>query len=92
MYDTELKIKREDWLFIAFFGVLFSATTAALGYSLFEMGFLSGAAFGALLGLFISILSLFFITILNAHILPKLPHSYWQIGSMFFSFLAGFFG
>lgn len=92
MYDVELKIKSEDWLFVIFIGALFGALVSGLGYSLFDKGLLDGALFGGMLGLLISILSLIFISFSNGYILPKLPHSYWQASSMFFAFLSGFLG
>ncbi len=92
MYDVELKIKKEDWLFIVFVGLIFGALVSGLGYSLFNKRIFDGALFGGLLGLFISIFSLVFITISNGYVLPRLPRAYWRIGSMFFSFLSGFLG
>ncbi len=92
MHDVELKIKKEDWLFIVFVGVLFGALVSGLGYSLFNKGLFDGALFGGMLGLLISMLSLIFISFSNGYILPRLPHSYWQASSMFFSFLSGFLG
>ena len=92
MFDIELKIKKEDWLFIIFIGLLFGALVSGLGYFLFNKELLDGVLFGGMLGLFISALSLFFIGFSNNFILPRLPRSYWHISSMFFSFLSGFFG
>jgi two-component system, LytTR family, sensor kinase len=92
MYDVELKIKKEDWVFIILIGIVFGSIVSALGYSLFNKELLDGAFFGGILGLFISLFSLIFVSISNGYILPKLPHSYWQVSSMFFSFLSGFFG
>jgi sensor histidine kinase YesM len=92
MYDVELKIKKEDWAFIVGVGVLFGSLVSALGYSLLYASLIDGAIFGAILGLFISLLSLLFITTSNNYILPKLPHAYWVMTAMFFSFLSGFLG
>lgn len=92
MYDVELKIKRDDWVFIVFVGLLFGSLISAIGYFLLEKSALYGAMFGAILGLFISLFSIFFITISNSYILPMLPRAYWHTGSMFFSFLSGFLG
>lgn len=92
MFDVELKIKKEDWLFIVFIGLLFGALVSGLGYFLFNKELLEGVLFGGMLGLFISVFSLIFIGFSNNFILPKIRRSYWQISSMFFSFLSGFFG
>lgn len=92
MFDVELKIKKEDWLFIVFIGLLFGALVSGLGYFLFNKELLEGVLFGGMLGLFISVFSLIFISFSNNFILPKIRRSYWQINSMFFSFLSGFFG
>lgn len=92
MYDVELRIKKEDWLFIVFVGLLFGALVSALGYSLFDKKLLDGALFGGILGVLIALFSLFFISFSNSYVLPKLPRLYWRTSSMFFSFLSGFLG
>ncbi len=92
MFEIELKIKREDWFFIIFVGILFGSLVSGVGYFLVDKNLLDGVLFGGLLGLFISTLSLVFIGFSNNFILPKLSKTYWNISSMFFSFLSGFLG
>lgn len=92
MYNIELHIKPLDWLYILITGVLFATLLSSLGYTLLEESWVQGAFFGAILGFCITLSSLFFITIMNQTILPKIAKILWLPLAIFFSFLSGFFG
>jgi len=92
MRDIELEIRTQDWLYIIVIGILFGATLSSLGYQLLSQPLIDGALFGALLGFFITLFSLAFITLMNTVLLPKLEKRYWNIMALLFSFFSGFLG
>lgn len=92
MSEIALRIKARDWLYILGVGVVFAVTLAAFGYALLGRGWLQGAGLGVLMGFFITLFSLFFITFMNRTFLPKVDRRYWGVTAAFFSFLSGFLG
>lgn len=92
MYDIALTIKRSDWLYILIIGVVFAMLLSSLGYRLMGLPWLEGASFGIILGFTITLFSLFFITLMNQKLLPKVDRGYWLPLAILFSFLSGFLG
>lgn len=89
---NELKITLSDWLSVFISGTLFSAFLSMLAYYLLGMGLFEGFLFGVVLGFFIALYSLLFVTSMNRYLLPYLPKSTWNTIAAFFSFLSGFLG
>lgn len=92
MYDIALTIKRSDWLYILLIGIVFAMLLSSLGYLLMGLPWLEGAMFGVILGFTITLFSLFFITLMNQKILPRIDRGYWLPLAIAFSFLSGFLG
>ncbi len=92
MHDIELEIRARDWLYVLLIGVSFGAMLSLLLYRLLDLAMFQGALFGAIAGFCITLFSLVFITFMNHILLPRLPHRYWGMIAIFFSFLAGFLG
>lgn len=89
---NELKITWRDWISVFITGTLFSAFLSMLAYYLLRMGLIEGFLFGVVLGFFIALYSLGFVTSMNRYLLPNLPKSTWNTIAAFFSFLSGFLG
>jgi two-component system LytT family sensor kinase len=89
---SELKITWRDWLSVFFTGVLFSAFLSMLGYYLLSLEVLNGAVFGVLLGFFIALYSLIFVSGMNRYLLPRISKRYWNATAAIFSFASGFLG
>lgn len=92
MSEIALRIKARDWLYILGVGIVFAVTLAAFGYALLDRAWHQGALLGVLMGFFITLFSLFFITMMNRSFLPKLDARYWSVTAALFSFLSGFLG
>lgn len=88
----ELKITWRDWLSVLVTGVSFSAFLSILGYHLLKLPLFDGGVFGIVLGFYITLYSLLFVTFMNRELLPKLPKWYWNPIAAVFSFFAGFLG
>jgi two-component system, LytTR family, sensor kinase len=89
---NELTITRRDWLGVFATGTLFSAFLSMLAYYLLGMGVIEGGLFGVVLGFFIALYSLVFITAMNRYLLPRLTRALWNPIALVFSFLSGFLG
>jgi sensor histidine kinase YesM len=89
---NELKITSHDWISVFVTGILFSAFLSMLAYYLLGMGLPEGSLFGIVLGFFIALYSLIFVTAMNRHLLPRLPKSWWNATAALFSFASGFLG
>lgn len=92
MYDIALRIKIKDWFYILLIGVVFAMLLSSFGYTLLGYSWLQGAVFGVLLGFTITLFSLFFITMMNQQILPKIDRVFWLPLAVTFSFFSGFLG
>ncbi len=92
MYDIELRIKLQDWVYILIIGILLGGLLSTLGYILLEQPWLQGLLYGVQLGFLITLFSLTFITFMNLRILPHLSKRFWVPMAMFFSWLSGFLG
>lgn len=93
MSSFELKISPTDWLYIIITGALFGTFVSSLVYFLQpELKHISTIFFGGVTAINISIVSVAFISISNAYILPKLPIKFWTPISSLLSFLAGALG
>lgn len=92
MYDIALRIKLRDWFYILLIGIVFAMLLSAFGYTLLGYAWMQGALFGILLGFTITLFSLFFITIMNQQILPKIDRMFWLPLAVVFSFFSGFLG
>ncbi|MBD3808978.1 MAG: histidine kinase [Sulfuricurvum sp.] len=89
---NELKITQSDWFSVFITGTLFSAFLSMLAYYLLNMKLFDGFVFGVVLGFFIALYSLLFVTSMNHYLLPYMPKSTWNAIAAFFSYLSGFFG
>lgn len=89
---NELKITWQDWVSVFITGTLFSAFLSMLAYYLLGMRLFDGFLFGVVLGFFIALFSLIFVSSMNRYLLPHMPKSTWNTVAAFFSFLSGFFG
>lgn len=92
MNHIELHIRSRDWIIIIFIGVLVSSILSMIIYYLFDLSLFDGFVFGVLLGGLITVFAMFFISVLNNHILPDVAKKYWLISAILFSFLSGFCG
>lgn len=88
---NELKITWSDWFSVLSTGVVFSAFLSMLGYYLLSMSLYEGGLFGVVLGFFITLFSLVFVTSMNRFLLPKIGKIWWNTTAAVFSFAAGFF-
>lgn len=92
MYDIELRIKIQDWVYILIIGIVLGMLLSSLGYTLLQSSWLQGLYYGVLLGGLITLFSLAFITFMNHSILPHLSKRYWLPMAMVFSWFSGFLG
>lgn len=92
MYNIELRIKVQDWIYILIIGIVLGMLLSSLGYTLLQSSWLQGLYYGVLLGGLITLFSLAFITFMNHSILPHLSKQYWLPMSMVFSWFSGFLG
>lgn len=92
MYDIELRIKFQDWIYILIIGIVLGGLLSSLGYILLGQSWLQGLLYGVLLGFLITLFSLTFITFMNQRILPHLSKKFWLPMAMLFSWLSGFLG
>jgi len=92
MGNIELRITLRDWLSVLLIGVAFSGFLSLFGYYLLGFSMLDGGIFGIILGFFITLYSLFFISTMNHYLLPKVTKIWWNTIAAFFSFLSGFLG
>ena len=92
MYDIELRIKLQDWVYILIIGVVLGMLLSSLGYALLQSSWLQGLYYGIVLGGLITLFSLVFITFMNHNILPHLSKRYWLPLAMLFSWFSGFLG
>lgn len=92
MDNIELRITKSDWFSVLLIGTLFATLLSVFGYYLLGFGPWDGALFGVTSGFLITLFSLFFITLMNRYILPKVQKGFWNIIAALFSFLSGFLG
>lgn len=92
MKHIELYIRVKDWIIILFMGLFISCVLSSLIYFLMDLNVLHGLIFGLILGMSISMLAMFFISLLNNYILPIVEKNYWLVLAIIFSFFSGFFG
>ncbi|MDD4950436.1 histidine kinase [Sulfuricurvum sp.] len=92
MYKGELHITPHDWFGVLLIGVVFSAFLSVLGYYILNISIIHGALFGIILGFFITLYSLVFISAMNRYLLPHIHKRWWNVIAALFSFLSGFLG
>lgn len=92
MFDIELRIKLQDWVYILIIGIILGGLLSSLGYILLQAPWIEGVFYGVLLGFLITLFSLTFITFMNQKILPHLSKQFWLPMAMLFSWLSGFLG
>ena len=92
MYDIELRIKLQDWIYILMIGIILGMLLSSFGYTLLEASWVQGLLYGLLLGFLITLFSLTFITFMNHSVLPYLPKKNWLPLAMVFSWFSGFSG
>lgn len=92
MKDIELTIRLKDWLYITAFGTFFSLLFSLLRYNLLGYSLVDGTIFGVVLGIFITVISLAFVTVNNRWVLPQIRPDLWHRVSALLSFFAGFIG
>jgi sensor histidine kinase YesM len=92
MDNIELRITKSDWFSVLLIGTLFATLLSVFGYYLLGFDPLDGVFFGLILGFLITLFSLFFITMMNRYILPKIQKRFWNLIAALFSFLSGFLG
>ncbi|CAA6807781.1 MAG: Two-component system sensor histidine kinase, LytS/YehU family [uncultured Sulfurovum sp.] len=93
MDKLELKISRNDWLYITIIGALFGFFISLVFYFLIpEIQHFSTVLFSVLTAVSIALFSSLFISISNNYILPQVNENFWYIISFFFSFTSGALG
>ena len=92
MYDIELRIKLQDWIYILIIGIVLGGFLSSLGYILLQSSWVKGVLYGVLVGFLITLFALTFITFMNHKILPHLDKRFWLPMAMLFSWLSGFLG
>ncbi|MBE0491966.1 MAG: histidine kinase [Sulfurospirillum sp.] len=93
MQSVELKISRNDWLYIILLGALFGFFIALFFYyTNKEIQTFSTIIFGTISAVAIALFSFFFITLSNNFILPKVHKRFWYLLSFLFSYLSGALG
>ncbi|MGZ8548811.1 MAG: sensor histidine kinase [Sulfuricurvum sp.] len=92
MGNIELQITKYDWLSVFIIGLAFSTLLSIFGYYLLGLSAIDGALFGLVLGFYITVLSLGFITFMNRYFLPNIRKKWWNTVAATFSFLSGFLG
>lgn len=93
MPSVELKVSKNDWVYItiigASFGFLISLFFFFININLKEF---STILFGTSSAIFISLSAFLLITISNDYVLPRVNRKFWYFISFVFSFLSGFLG
>ncbi|HHD81715.1 MAG TPA: histidine kinase [Campylobacterales bacterium] len=93
MDKIELKISRNDWLYIILIGALFGFFIALVFYFLNpQLQNLSTLLFSVGTSVMIALFASLLITISNNYILPKVNPNFWYIISFLFSFASGMLG
>jgi sensor histidine kinase YesM len=87
-----LTITKKDWIFIVGIGTIIGSVNGYTIYSLLQLKEFDGLVFGAITGLYISLLSSMFITVLNQRLLPSIHKRFWYPLAFLFSFSSGSLG
>lgn len=93
MDKIELKVSRNDWLYIVIIGAFFGLFISLIFYFLIpELQYISTIVFSVVTAIMIALFASIFITISNNYILPKVKQSFWYGISFLFSFASGALG